>query len=736
MEKDPNSVWSLLQQLKNTESDHKTNAPKITGNKWITHLEDLLSQNAALSQNKNIPDISKSTLPIEQNPLLDLPITSAELLMAIKRLKPKKSPGKDNITNELIKACIPKMSSTIVSLFNRIVQSGIYPDSWKQGINIPIFKSGDQFNPSNYRGITLNNAMANLFCQLINNRLTNYLENNNLLAEEQAGFRKSCRTQDQVFILQKLIDDTIKNPNKRLYSCFVDFSKAFDNVWHNGLLYKLQNMGVRGNVFRVIQSMYINATVCARTSTGLSKEVPVKKGVLQGNSLSPTLFNIYINDIVKYLQGNDSPYMNDINGKPIPCLMYADDIVILSTSKKGLQAKLNNLDTYCRNWGLNVNREKTKIVVFTKTDPKFPLFFTIGGSIISTTESYKYLGVVLHKNGDTRLGQEHLKRQGTKAIHCFRRSIRENNINVPVMAKLFDTLITPILTFSAEVWLPYSKDLTGSDGDSMIKDLLVKCTTAILPHESVHLKFCKHLLGVHNKAANFPVLAELGRFPITLHIITKLISFWLHIIESHDDSLLKQVYTSMTAQLTQKGQGNKWLTFIRDILESLGFKHVWNNQSTLSPAKLKHSLQEKIKSLYCELWAKRTKENNSKLAFYSSITSQFGFQKYLLLPREHRQAMTKLRISAHDLEVERGRYAGLPRQQRLCRHCGVLEDELHFLDVCPIYHALRHRLQNRLQISCSNLKISSLFSNSDAFGPLAHYVHDCFTLRRETASGS
>ena len=735
MEKDPNSVWSLLQQLKNAETDIGNKDTKIAGSKWITHLETLLNQKGDTTERNQEANACNSTnQQTKRNPLLDFPVTIAEISNAAKRLKPKKSPGKDGISNELIKAGLPKLLPIMHTLFNRIVQTGIYPDPWKQGINIPIFKAGDPYDPNNYRGITLNNAMANLFCQVINNRLTNFLEQNNLLAKEQAGFRKSCRTQDQVFILQKLIDDTIRHPHKRLYSCFIDFSKAFDNVWHEGLLYKLKQIGIQGNIFQVIQSMYSNASVCARTPNGLSSGIRVQKGVLQGNSLSPTLFNVFINDIVEHFKDNDSPTIDNINKIPIPCLMYADDIVILSTSKNGLQNKLDNLNSYCKEWGLTVNLEKTKVVIFTRIDPKIPIFFKLGESVISVTESYKYLGVILHKHGDLKLAQEHLSRQGTKAIHSLRRSVGENKINIPVMTKLFDALITPILTFSAEVWLPYSKEIGSKNREDLATNLLLKSAEATFPHEKVHLNFCKQLLGVHNKAVNIPVLAELGRYPLTLQIITQLISFWMHITQSNDGSLLKHIYQSMLSSLTTDNSSNSWLAFIKDLLYSLGFQHVWHNQGTMSLNRLKHSILKKLKYLYEKLW-ERSKDNTSKLTFYASISNRYIFQEYLLSPKEYRQFLSKLRISAHELEIERGRYVGLPREQRLCKNCGVLEDELHFLDVCPAYDGLRERLFSGLNNSHDRHlnspidKVSYLFAIPEVQGQLAKHVHDCFNLR-------
>ena len=112
---------------------------------------------------------------------------------------------------------------------------------------------------------------------------------------EQAGFRKNHRTTDQIFILSKLVDYVMKTKNKRLYCCFVDFQKAFDNVWHDGLFLKLHNAGITGKCLDLIVKMYENSFLCTRIQDKYSGHVLIKKGVHQGSTLSPTLFNIFNN---------------------------------------------------------------------------------------------------------------------------------------------------------------------------------------------------------------------------------------------------------------------------------------------------------------------------------------------------------------------------------------------------------------------------------------------------------
>lgn len=232
---------------------------------------------------------------------------------------------------------------------------------------------------------------------------------------------------------------------------------------------------------------------------------------------------------------------------------------------------------------------------------------------------------------------------------------------------------------------------------------------------------------------NIPVLAELGRFPVTIKIVGQVIAYWIHILESDEKSILRQTYSSMLSQ--DSGSENQWLRFIKQLLTSTGFSHVWQNQGTMQVARLKHALIKKMEDIHTSLWKRKKEENTSKLKFYKHISQNYTLQAYLSQTEnfEHRRAMSKLRISAHDLQIERGRYSGTPREERLCKYCDVVEDEIHFLDVCIHYDDLRKELLQDSESVDQTLnytqKVSSLFTTSQLQARLAKYVFECFQIR-------
>ena len=177
-------------------------------------------------------------------------------------------------------------------LFNTILRSGIYPNAWKINFITPIFKRGGGNDPSNYRGIALTSALAKLFTRILHNRLQCFLESNNILVEEQIGFRKGSRTADHVFTLKTIIDKIFKK-KQYLYVCFVDFRKAFDVVNRKALLYKLrEQFGIRGSYYKIIENMYSEVLFSVKLKDKLTPLFQTPRGVKQGCMCSKS--NIFL----------------------------------------------------------------------------------------------------------------------------------------------------------------------------------------------------------------------------------------------------------------------------------------------------------------------------------------------------------------------------------------------------------------------------------------------------------
>ena len=165
--------------------------------------------------------------------------------------------------------------------------------------------------------------------------------------------------------------------------------KAFDTVWHEGLFLKLHRAGINVNIYELIRSMYQHSISRVKCKTALTDSFDVH----QGNVLSSLLFNIFINDIGNTLSTDDTPIIHDSN---INHLLYANDLVLLSTTEEGLQRNIDRVHEYCTNWGLVINTDKSKVMVFSKTGclVKNKFRFVVGMDELEYVNQYKYLGVI------------------------------------------------------------------------------------------------------------------------------------------------------------------------------------------------------------------------------------------------------------------------------------------------------------------------------------------------------
>ena len=175
----------------------------------------------------------------------------------------------------------------------------------------------------NYRGISLLSCISKLYSSIMNKRITQYLEENDILAEEQNGFRSGRSCEDHVFTLSSVIRN-----NTSVFTAFIDLKKAFDFVDRNMLLYKLLQTNINGKMYDSIKNIYAHTTSCIRINDKLTEWFDCRSGVRQGDCLSPTIFSIFINDLVSEI--NDLDIGIDLNGTKLSLLLYADDICFLA----------------------------------------------------------------------------------------------------------------------------------------------------------------------------------------------------------------------------------------------------------------------------------------------------------------------------------------------------------------------------------------------------------------------
>ena len=293
---DKKHFWQCLKSMDDTQKDK--DIPLISEERWLNYSRSLHSEKPLNpTQQSIINDLTNLESRKDQMASLDYFITENEIVTAAKRMKNNKSSFATKIKNELIKASLQDMMPVYLKLFNSILISGKMPETWCRGLITPIYKSGYRSDPSNYRGICVSSCLGKLFCSILNQRLLKHVNSCNILHNSQIGFLPNNRTADHVLTIRTLVDKYVHNHNEKIYACFVDFKKAFDSIWHVGLLYKLLQINVGGCFYNLIKSLCSNSTCFIKLGQNQTRPFQYARGVRQGCILSPLRFNLFINNI-------------------------------------------------------------------------------------------------------------------------------------------------------------------------------------------------------------------------------------------------------------------------------------------------------------------------------------------------------------------------------------------------------------------------------------------------------
>ncbi len=393
-------------------------------------------------------NLSNSSPP---NEILNSPFTTEELDSAVSNLKTGKASSFDHISNEIIKALNPNIRVVLLKLFNICLRLGVY--YWSSSVITPIHKKGCHSNPDNYRAIAVCSCIGKLLSSMLLNRLITHRDTAFPDPPNQAGFKKGSQCNDHIFTLLSIMEK-YKVVKTKVFAVFIDLRKAFDLVCRQALLFKLACYGVNGGFFNIIKDMYSNPTGHIKLNGRLSKAIRILKGTEQGHPLSPELFKVYFMELSELLN-KSSTNSPTLAGLTISHLAWADDLVVLSLDPESLQKQLGIIEDYCSDWGLEINISKTKFMVMNGKQPPTPTWRPIlNDQPIELKTTYCYLGVIISNNGKFKQAADSLYRKGLGAYFSLRSTIDRRFIDAKSSDKLFETLVTPILTYGCQIWLP------------------------------------------------------------------------------------------------------------------------------------------------------------------------------------------------------------------------------------------------------------------------------------------
>ena len=583
---------------------------------------------------------------------LNSPISLQETVNALRATKNGKALGIDNVANEILR--LPALHDVLHKLYQKCFETNMIPSTWYKAIIHPILKKGkDPLFPLSHRGISLMSTIAKVFSSILNKRLTDFLETNRIYAEEQNGFRRLRSCLDHLYALTTVI------PNRKLlkldtYCAFVDFETAFDSVEYPFLWYKMLASGIHGKMLKIIQTMYANLQNCVRVGGRLTDWFSQSAGVRQGDALAPTLFALFINDLVPEINGLSCgvPMSDD---KFLSILLYADDIVLISGTTEGLQKQLDGLNDWSSGWKLRVNTDKTNVVHFRRTsDTTNDHVFTLGNSPLITESSYRYLGMDIKDRLDFNHSVDVLSYSAGRALGAMTsKYYQADGLDYDTYAEMYESLVTPIMDYGCEIWGYKERG---------------RCD--VVQHRAL-----RTFRGV-GKCTPLPMLyIDMARTPSHVRQQSAMVRYWRRLCPLPRNRIAETIF-EWDHDLAGQGH-HTWSWDVQKVLECAAASPEIFEARSPGPG----DLVERTRSALWKIDLQRRHEDMasmSRLDFYRDVIGNTPMTaqepvEYVKWPlqRQQRAVLARLRSGTLRLSVETGLYRNIDAAHRLCKQCDM-----------------------------------------------------------------
>ena len=377
--------------------------------------------------------------------------SAAEIFQIIKSIKPKTSAGEDQIPNVVIKQLPHGMIVEITVLINQCINTGYFPKAWKSSRIIPIPKKNGILEAKDFRPISLTSNLGKLLERVMQRRLNEEMDEG-AIPPHQFGFRAGHSTTDALHLLTSKIQAGHDDGHYTAVA-LLDVKKAFDSVWTEGLLYKLERAGIKGANWELLRSFLKDRTARIVVGGRTSAEIPIQRGVPQGSINGPVLYNVYIGDLRVALKPTGT------------LLQYADDTAVAETtcfsklSTRRIQEYCREIRVYYTNWGIQLNEGKTEYLVSkppqTEHGPRrrqTRSSLVIGGAVIKPAEGVKYLGVHLDGAMSFKKQASVSKGKASAAIGMARSLLANKELAPEMRHGIYKLYIRPCFAYAAQIW--------------------------------------------------------------------------------------------------------------------------------------------------------------------------------------------------------------------------------------------------------------------------------------------
>lgn len=434
-------VWQTIKNLKTKNQDRALTI--IDLKTWKDHYETLLSEKRD-EWKEHETDILNS---IQNDNSKYTIIELEELNKCLAEMKNGRAPGPGDIPAELIKYGGLVLTERLRYLMNLCLRKHKTPKEWKESIISSVFKKGDRKDPNNYRGISVTATISRLWGKIVQKRIRKEVENR--IGEDQSGFIAGRSCVDNLFILQQLTEK-MKSRDKEVHVTFIDLKKAYDTVPRKMLWHALKDIGTSTYLIEIIQEFYSDNIAYVKQGLLQSEPFQTTKGLRQGCSMSPILFNIYVETALKNWKRSCEGMGIPVDDSTLFTLSFADDQAIIAQDSYDMEFMMRRLYTEYEKWGLQVSLEKTEYLII-NSDNKFEVLIN-DDTQIKQVDNFKYLGTTLDKDG---IGQREIRtriRNARKVIGALNPVWWDKSINLKNKKRIGQTMVETVLTYGCEVW--------------------------------------------------------------------------------------------------------------------------------------------------------------------------------------------------------------------------------------------------------------------------------------------
>ena len=696
--KDPENLnskkwWKLAKSFIKKDADRSSCYPPLNVNDELI-TDDIEKAEAFNSHFIKFSEINDNDVPVPDNsPMVDqtlaeLVVTEKDVSDLLKSLDVKKASGPDQISHRMLKEAGDKISTSLAKLFNKSLRANIVPALWKKANVTPLFKKNDNSLIDNYRPVSLLSCVGKLFERTVFKYVFNFLRDTGAISLKQSGFMPGDSTVYQLTHLYHIFSEAL-DKQKDIRVVFCDISKAFDRVWHSGLLSKLSRTGITGNLLKWFTNYLSDRKQRVVINGQFSNWASVLAGVPQGSVLGPLLFLIYINDITDEVQSSDVRLFAD----DTILYMFIDNPVL---SAQALNEDLERISSWADQWLVKFSTPKTKTMQISKKKKhQVSPPILMNGTRVNEVQSHKHLGVTISNNLTWNDHIEEMVITAGKSLDIL--NALKYKLDRVTLERLYFAFVRSKLEYASIVWDNCSKYLS---------DLV----------ESVQYRAGKIVSGAIQQTSHELLYKELG---------------WERLEDRRKKQRLKVFYKTINGETP---------VYLQNVLNA---QHRGNNQYVLRNEHNIPQIRSRTTSFYESYFPQTIKDWNS---LQNDIKNSESTNIFLTRLNAEKAIVPKWYVTGRrDISVKHAKLRMLCSNlnDHLFSHihvvespscpCGhVRENNKHYLLECHMFYAERNVMLNELQgigfqPSLQNLLYgNSQYSdecNIQAFDIIQNFIH-------------